>query len=90
MVTKEYIRLYMPNGGEDGVIVAIRNDDKRVEFRGNPYSKWVEGENSPMYALHSSLKRANISNLHSDLVETITPWHPEWGAINQMFLDALA
>ena len=87
--TKAFIRLYMPNGGEDGVIVAIRNDNKCVEFRGNAYSKWGEGENTPMYALHSLIKRANISNLNSDVVETVTPWHAEWAAICQMFLDAL-
>ena len=89
MVSKEHIRLYMPNGGEDGVIVATRNDGKRVEFRGTPYSKWAEGEDSPMFSLHSSLKRVNISNLHNDLVETVTPWHPEWETIYQMFLDAI-
>ena len=73
MSSTAYIRLYMPNGGEDGVIIATRNDGKCVEFRGNAYSKWIEGESSPMYVLHSSLKRINISNLHNDLIETVTP-----------------
>lgn len=89
MSSTAYIRLYMPNGGEDGVIIATRNDGKCVEFRGNAYSKWIEGESSPMYVLHSSLKRINISNLHNDLIETVTPWHPEWERVYQMFLDSI-
>jgi len=83
------LRLFMPNGGEDGVIIAEANDGTRVEFRGNPYSKWAEDECSPMFEIHACLKRVNVSNLHSNMVETVTPWHPEWNFIHKMFLDAL-
>lgn len=83
-----FIRIYMPNGGEDGVIIANFNDDKRIEFRGNPYSQWDESESSPMFKIHSMIKKANISNLHADGVETITPWHSEWLEVYQMILDS--
>lgn len=88
-MASQYIRLHMPNGGEDGVIVATRDDGKRVEFRGRPYSKWEIDENSQMYELHAHLKRIDVSNLHCDQVETVTPWHPEWEAISKMFNNAL-
>lgn len=80
----------MPNGGEDGVIVGLRDDGALVEFRGKPYSQWTEGEASPMYQIHSSIVRANISNLHADGVETITPWHPEWRSISRLFSEGLS
>jgi hypothetical protein len=83
------INLYMPRCGEDGVIIAIRQDGKRVEFRGRPYSKWDENEQSPMYDLHSCLKKINISNLHSEAIEVVTPWHPEWETVETMFNAAL-
>lgn len=86
---KRFIRLYMPNGGEDGVIIAILNDVERVEFRGAPYSQWNKNESSPMYSLHSSIKQVNISNLHCNIIETLTPEHDEWNKIYQMVQNAL-
>ena len=79
----------MPNGGEDGVIIVILNDMERIEFRGAPYSQWTESESSPMYSLHSLMKQANVSNLHNNLIETITPWHDEWNEIYQMAQNVL-
>lgn len=83
------IRLYMPNGGESGVIVATSNTGMRVEFRGSPYSLWSEQESSPMSRIHSAIVRANIANLHSGEVETITPWHSEWEVVRTLFIDAI-
>lgn len=79
----------MPSGGEDGVIIAIRDDDVRVEFRGSPYSKWNVNESSPMYQLHSSLRRIDISQLHNGEIEVVTPWHPEWKIVSELFDTAL-
>lgn len=84
-----YIRLYMPKGGEEGVILATLDDKYVVEFRGHPYSTWDEKEDSPMYAVHSAIKQANISDLHCGRVETITPWHSEWDAIYKLVFEAL-
>ena len=85
----EFIRLHMPNSGEDGVIVATANDGRVVEFRGRPYSQWEIGEFSPMFLLHSVLKRVNVSELHNGEVETVTPWHPEWSEVKSQFERAL-
>ena len=83
------IRLYMPNGGESGVIIATSNTGLRVEVRGNPYSVWSEQESSPMSRIHSAIVRANIANLHSGEVETITPWHSEWNVVKALFIEAI-
>lgn len=77
-------RIFMPNGGEDGVIVVTRTDGVVVEFRGRPYSMWQIGEDSPMYKLHSSLVQINISQLHCCEIEVVTPWHSEWSIIRDM------
>jgi len=87
--SSRYIRLHMPRGGEDGVIVATRDDSVRVEFRGRPYSLWDIGEDTPMTHLHSSFLRINISNLHCNETETVTPWHDEWEIVAAMFNTAL-
>lgn len=79
----------MPRGGEDGVIVLTRSDQVTAEFRGRPYSQWDIGEDSPMYKLHASLIRTDISRLHSDCVEVITPWHAEWEVVSRMHDDAI-
>jgi len=79
----------MPSGGEEGVIIATRDDGMRVEFRGNPYSRWVENENSSMFVLHSSLQRIDISQLHNGVVEIVTPWHPEWKVVSELFETAI-
>lgn len=84
-----FIDLHMPRGGEDGVIVATRSDGAKVEFRGKPYSQWDVGENSPMYRLHASLVRVNISTLHCSEVENVSAWHEEWPIVNAMFEAAL-
>ena len=84
------IRIWMPDCGEAGVIIATRDDGARVEFRGEPYSLWKEGDQSPMIALHSLLKTVNISQLHCGEIETLTPWNIEWGAILALFESALS
>lgn len=83
------IELFMTE--DQSVIVARRKADGFVvEFRGRPYHLWEEGEDTPMYRLHSLLWRINISDLHAGRVEVVTPWHPEWDAVNAMFEAALA
>jgi hypothetical protein len=84
------IHLYMPRCGADGVIVATRDDGVVVEFRGPAYQDWDLGEDSPMYRLHSCLRRINISELHCSNVETVTPWHDEWEEVRGMFEAGMA
>lgn len=84
-----HIKLFMLDCGEAGVIVAIRDDGFRVEFRGNPYHAWQEDEDTPLSRLHGLLKRINISQLHCNEVETLTPWHLEWNEVAGMFEQAL-
>jgi hypothetical protein len=84
-----HIQLYMPNCGQDGVIIAERNYAERVEFRGRPYHLWDIGEDTPMFHLHCLLKNVNISQLHCGQIETITQWHQEWSAVNNLFQRAI-
>lgn len=83
-------RISMPRGGEDGVIILARSDQTIVEFRGRPYSQWDIGENTPMYRLHASLVRTDISRLHSGFTEVITPWHSEWKIVKRMHDEAIS
>lgn len=84
-----YVRLYMPNGGNDGVIIASDSRGYKVEFRGRPYHIWDIGEDTPMFHLHSALKTVNISQFQNDEVETVTPWNAEWDEIKRLFNNAL-
>lgn len=79
----------MPECVELGIIVATRDDGVLVEFRGNPYHLWSIDEDTPMSWLHSLLRRINISQLHCGGIETVTPWHPEWSQVREMFAKAL-
>lgn len=83
------LTLQMPECGEAGVLIATRDDGVRVEFRGRPYHLWDEAEDSPMFRLHSLLRRINISQLHCGQAEVMTPWHPEWPEVSRMFEQAL-
>lgn len=83
-------KIYMPKCGEEGVIVVTSNSGQTVEFRGTPYSKWIEGESSDFYKIHSAIKRVDISRLHSGEIETCTKWHgAEWEFISKMFTVAV-
>ena len=84
-----HIVLFMPDCGEAGAIVATRDDGVRVEFRGSPYHAWQETEDTPMSRLHGLLRRINISQLHCNEMEVVTPWHPEWNAVAAMVEEAL-
>ena len=46
-------------------------------------------EDTPMSRLHGLLRRINISQLHCNQVEVVTPWHPEWNAVAAMVEEAL-
>jgi hypothetical protein len=79
----------MPNCGDDGLMIATRDDGARVEFRGVPYHLWTAEEDTPFSRLHGALERVNVSALHADEVETVTPWHPEWPVVSAMVSEAL-
>lgn len=84
------IRLFMPKCGEEGVIIATDAETGFVvEFRGTPYSKWVESEDSAFCKVHSAFKRVDISRMHSCEEETVTKWHgEEYTFIRKMFDEA--
>jgi hypothetical protein len=86
-----HIRLYMPRGGEDGVIIAWDEHRRCVEFRGPPYSQWHPNTSpdSPFYRLYSSLRTVNISDLHNGELQTITPWNEEYPFVRCLFVIAL-
>jgi hypothetical protein len=82
-------RIFIPDCGAAGVILLIDKTGYCVEFRGRPYHQWEEGENSPMFRLHETFRRVDISRLHSEQIETVTKWHPEFPVIDQMFKNAV-
>ncbi len=84
-----HFKIFMPNCGADGVILLIDPTGYVVEFRGRPYHEWDENEDSPMYRLHCMFVRVDISRLHSEQIETVTSWHPEFTSISEMFHGTL-
>lgn len=82
--------LHMPRGGEDGVIIVTCPEmDRRVEFRGRPYSQWDLCEDTPFYRLHANLKRVNISELHNGEIEMCGSRHDEYPYLVRVFKEAL-
>jgi hypothetical protein len=75
--------LYMPNGGEDGVLIGWRADwpeGKWVEFRGPPYSQW-KGEGSDFELVHDALEGRHATVLHTNDVLDVLPTHPRYDLI---------
>ena len=75
---KKILHMYMPNGGEAGVILLWRarhkNDPHQlrwVECRGLPFSEWEEDEVSPMQRLHDCMPGWHTCVLHQDAVLTL-------------------
>jgi hypothetical protein len=60
-----------------------------VSSSGGSLSPMAGGRGHAMSRLHGLLKRINISQLHCNGVETLTPWHPEWAEVTTMFERAL-
>lgn len=81
------INLYMPDGGERGVILAWfagHGAHEWVEFRGRPYSKWGPEEGSPMAMIHDCMEGWHTTILHQDEVLTIHEKHPDYPAVRRM------
>jgi hypothetical protein len=75
--------LYMPNGGEDGVLIGWRADwpqNKYVEFRGPPYSQW-EGAGSDFELVHDALEGRHSTVLHTNDILDVIPTHPRYDLI---------
>jgi hypothetical protein len=86
-IDKDYIMLYMPHGGESGVIQAwYQGDHSWVEFRGPPYSQWLYKEpKSPFQMLHDSLLGMHCTVLHQDqILALIRDRHSDFNAIEQL------
>ncbi len=76
-------RLYMPNGGEDGVLIGWRADwpeSKWVEFRGPPYSQW-EGKGSDFELVHDTLEGRHATVLHTNDILDVLPMNPRYDLI---------
>ena len=75
--------LYMPNGGEDGVLIGWRADwpeNKWIEFRGPPYSQW-EGTGSSFELVHDALEGRHATVLHTNDILDVLPTHPRYDLI---------
>ncbi len=84
------ISLYMPDGGERGVILAWfagHGEHEWVEFRGRPYSAWAPGEGTPMSRLHDAMEGWHATVLHQDAVLTLLERHPDYGRVRGMMED---
>ena len=75
--------LYMPNSGEDGVLIGWRGDwpeDHFIEFRGLPYSQWTHDGND-FQRVHDRLAGMRATVLHHNSVVNVLPNMPEHGDI---------
>jgi hypothetical protein len=80
----EVYRLYMPNGGEDGVLVGWRADwpeSHYTEFRGPAYSQWTGGQGSDFQRVHDALEGRHATVLHTNDVLEVLPSHPRYDSI---------
>lgn len=78
---KETIHLYMPDGGQDGVIQAWLGswpEWRWVEFRGPPYAAWDPYATSNFQCIHDALPGWHACVLHTDQVLDVLPKHPEY------------
>lgn len=82
---KNSILLYMPNGGEDGVIQAwYVGRHQWVEFRGPKYSKWHAGSHSRMQEIHDAMEGWHTTVLHQNEVLMLHPKHPDYAAVKRL------
>ena len=80
----EVYRLHMPDGGEDGVLIAWRADwpkNSWVEFRGPDYTQWTGDQKSDFEKVHDSMKGWHTSVLHAGETVDILPTHPDYERI---------
>ena len=80
----EVYRLYMPNGGEDGVLMGWRADwpeSHHVEFRGPAYSEWTGDQGSDFERLHDALEGRHSTVLHTNDILDVLPTHPRYEVI---------
>ncbi len=79
------INLYMPEGGELGLIVAWYADDPDwIELRGSPYSQWDEKTNHPMKQVHDAMEGWHTTVLHQDSVLTLLSSHPDYVVVKKL------
>ncbi len=91
--THKPLLLYMPHGGEHGVIQVWHDGRvegrKWVEFRGPPYSQWHKHPGvSPMQRVHDALEGWHSTVLHQDSVLMIGSHHPDYHAVKKMVDEA--
>ena len=87
--SRDTILLYMPAGGEAGVIQAwFQGSATWKEFRGPAYSQWHPGDlPSDFEILHNSLLGQHATVLHQDSVLALIPEkHSDFAAVEQLML----
>jgi len=88
-VNKDIILLYMPEGGQAGLIQAwYQGDHAWVEFRGPAYTDWgVHNKPSPMEIIHDSLLGMHCTVLHQDQILAVKrDMHSDFAAVEQLLL----
>lgn len=79
------INLYMPDSGQQGLIIAwYANDPDWVEFRGTAYSSWDEYTHHPMQAVHDVMEGWHTTVLHQDSVLTLIAHHPDYAVVDAL------
>jgi hypothetical protein len=79
----DVFRLYMPNGGEDGVLIGWRADwpdNHYIEFRGLPYSQWTH-DGDDFQRVHDRLHGMRATVLHHNSIVEVLPHMKEHGDI---------
>jgi hypothetical protein len=93
---KRLIQMYMPSGGELGVILLWKprkKDDptpiKWVEARGRPFSQWDIDEDTPMSRLHDQLFGWHTCVFHQDAVLTLHSDHGDFLVAEAFFRQSV-
>jgi hypothetical protein len=88
-INHDMILLYMPQGGQRGVIQAwYQGDHSWVEFRGPAFSDWdTDAPASPFQIVHDSLLGMHATVLHQDsILALIRRKHSDFSSIEQLML----
>ena len=88
-IDRDYIMLYMPQGGEAGLIQAwYQGQHQWVEFRGPPFSQWIPTDSPSAFEIvHDSLLGMHCTVLHQDSVlALIRGRHSDFDAIERCLL----
>jgi hypothetical protein len=88
---RKAVHVFMPNGGEDGVILVWRGKpdtmERWVECRGKPFSQWGVNEDTAMSRVHDVMEGWHTTVLHQDQVLTLHEQHPDFEFVDSFMKE---